>query len=102
LKYKKMPGQITLKKLEQQIARLPIHDQLKLIARISELLSMTQLDRMIAVEEQRVLLKQRENEADKLLAMCDAAAEQWEGDFDANQDIRQIRQERVEQIWQNK
>jgi len=89
-----MSSQITLKKLEQQIARLPIHDQLKLIARISELLSMAQLDRMMAVEEKRILIQQREKEADKLLTMCDAAAEKWEGDFDVNQDIRQIRQER--------
>jgi len=97
-----MPSQITLKKLEQQIVLLPIHDQLKLIARISELLSMAQLDRLIAVEEQRALIQQREKEADELLIMCDAAAEKWEGDFDADQDIRQIRQERDEQIWQNK
>lgn len=97
-----MPGQTTLKKIEQQIVRLPINDQLKLIARISELLSMAQIERIMAVEEQKSLMQQREKEADRLLAICDAAAEQWVGDFDSSQDIRQIRQERVEQIWQNR
>jgi hypothetical protein len=89
-----MPSQITLKKLEQQIVQLPIHDQLKLIARISELLSMTQLNRMMAVEEQSALVQQREKEADRILNICDAAAEKWEGAFDSNQDIHQIRHER--------
>ncbi|MDZ7265462.1 MAG: hypothetical protein ONB16_12810 [candidate division KSB1 bacterium] len=97
-----MSSQTTLKKLEQQIVLLPIQDQLKLIARISELLSMAQLDSMMAVEDQRALIKQREKEADELLRICDTAAEQWEGDFNAELDIRQIRQKRDEQIWQNK
>jgi hypothetical protein len=44
----------------------------------------------------------RQKEADELLAMCDAAAEMWEGEFDAAEDIRQIRRERDEQIWASK
>jgi len=40
----------------------------------------------------------RQQEADRLLALCDAAAELWEGEFDAAEDIRQMRQERDEQI----
>jgi hypothetical protein len=39
-----------------------------------------------------MLLRQRE--ADKLLALCDAAAEIWDSAFDAADDIRQMRQER--------
>lgn len=97
-----MHEQKILKKLEQQIVVLPIQDQLKLIARISELLSMAQLDSMMAIEERKALIKQREKEADELLRLCDAAAEKWEGEFNAEQDIRQIRQKRDEQIWQNK
>ena len=86
-----MQNKLTLKKLEQQIVRLPIHEQLKLIARISELLSMAQLDRMMAIEEQTSLVQEREKEADKILNICDSAAEKWEGDFDSIQDIRQMR-----------
>ncbi|MDZ7362880.1 MAG: hypothetical protein ONB46_19485 [candidate division KSB1 bacterium] len=36
----------------------------------------------------------RRKEADKLIALCDAAAEMWEGAFDAADDIRQMRRER--------
>lgn len=86
-----MSSQTTLKKIEHQIVRLPINDLLKLIARISELLSMAQIERIMAVEEQRSLIQQREKEADSLLAIYDAAAEQWVGDFGSSQDIRQVR-----------
>ena len=41
----------------------------------------------------------RQKEADELLALCDAAAEMWEGEFGAAEDIRQMRRERDEQIW---
>jgi len=37
-------------------------------------------------------------EIDKLLALWDSAAERWEGNFDATEDIRQMRRERDEQI----
>jgi len=42
---------------------------------------------------------QQSSDADKLLALCDAAAEMWNGTFDAVQDIHQVRQQRDEQIW---
>jgi len=41
---------------------------------------------------------QQSSDADKLLALCDAAAEMWNGTFDAVQDIHQVRQQRDEQI----
>jgi len=41
----------------------------------------------------------RQQEADRLLALCDATAELWEGEFDAAEDIRQMRRERDEQIF---
>ena len=84
-----MAAQMTLERLEQQVTRLPTRDQLKLIARISERLSITPLD----------IEKQHAGDADELLALCDAAAEMWEGKFDAAQEIRQMRQKRDEQIW---
>ena len=87
-----MATQPTLERLEQQITRLPVRDQLRLIARISERLSITPLE----------MEKQPPGDADELLALCDAAADMWEGEFDAAQEIRQMRQERDEQIWPSK
>jgi hypothetical protein len=43
----------------------------------------------------------KEREADELLALCDEAAEMWDGKFDSAEDIRRMRKERDEQIWQN-
>jgi len=87
-----MAAQTTLERLEQQITRLPMRDQLKLIARISERLSTTTLE----------IEKPGAADADELLALCDAAADMWEGEFDAVQEIRRMRQERDEQIWPSK
>ncbi len=98
-----MSGQITLEQLEPQIVQLPFHEQLKLIARISEQLSNAPLDMIAAAKEQEETLRQhREREADELLTLCDAAAGMWEGEFDAVEEIRQMRQERDEQIWLSK
>jgi hypothetical protein len=88
-----MTTQTTLERLEQQVTQLPMRDQLKLIARISERLGITP---QIDVE------KQYRESADELLALCDAAADMWEGEFDAAQEIRRMRQERDEQIWPSK
>ena len=94
-----MSSQMTLEQLEQQVAQLPVHERLKLIARVSEQLSITPLNTITeAKEKEETVRQQREKEADELLALCDAAAEMWEGQFDAGQEIRQVRQERDEAI----
>ena len=54
---------------------------------------------MLTVVGEESLRRQRERDADELLSLCDAAAEMWRGDFDAVEEIRQMRQERDEQIW---
>ncbi len=87
-----MTTQTTLERLEQQVTWLPMRDQLRLIARISERLSVTPLD----------IEKQHRGDTDELLALCDAAADMWKGEFDAAQEIRRMRQERDEQIWPSK
>jgi len=87
-----MATQTRLEQLEQQITRLPVREQLRLIARISERLSIAPLD----------IEKPGAADADELLALCDAAADMWEGEFDATREIRQMRQERDEQIWPSK
>jgi hypothetical protein len=97
-----MSGQVTLEEVEQQVAQLPPHEQLKLVALISERLSLaTQATSAVAGDEES-LRQQREREADELLALCDTAAELWEGEFDAAEEIRQMRQERDERVWPSK
>jgi hypothetical protein len=97
-----MSGQVTLEEVEQQVAQLPPHEQLKLVALISERLSLaTQATPAVAGDEES-LRQQREREADELLALCDTAAELWEEEFDAAEEIRQMRQERDERVWPSK
>jgi hypothetical protein len=91
-------NEVALEQLEQQVAQLPPQEQLKLVAHISERLS-TMPPSMLAAVDEESLPRQREREADELLALCDAAAEMWRGEFDAAKEIRQMRQERDEQIW---
>jgi len=45
------------------------------------------------VAGEETLQRHREREAEELLALCDAAAEMWEGEFDAAEEIRQMRQD---------
>lgn len=78
-----------LERLEHEVIRLPIQDQLRLILRVIERLSVIPLERET----------QHPESADELLALCDAAAEKWNGAFDAAHEIRRIRQQRDEQIW---
>ena len=93
-----MSNQEVLEQLERQVAQLPPQEQLKLMAHISERLS-TMSPSMLMVTDEESLQRQRERDADELLALCDAAAEMWRGEFDAVEEIRQMRQERDEKIW---
>jgi len=93
-----MSNQISLEQLEHQVAQLPPQEQLKLVARISERLSTMPLSMLTVVDEES-LRRERGRDTDELLALCDTAAEMWKGEFDAAEEIRQMRQERDEQIW---
>jgi len=95
-----MSNQVTLEQLEQQVVQLSLQEQLRLVAYISQQLSAMPLIVPIVMDED--LQRQREKEADELLALCDAAAEMWEGTFDAAEEIRHMRQNRDEQIWPSK
>jgi len=97
-----MSSQVTLAQVEQQIAQLPLHEQLKLISHIAEQLSTLPPGMPRRIGEEDTLQQQRAREVDELLALCDAAAEMWEGEFDAADEIRQMRQERDEQICLSK
>ncbi|OGO40841.1 MAG: hypothetical protein A2Z04_07410 [Chloroflexi bacterium RBG_16_57_9] len=90
--------ELAFEELEQQITRLPPQEQLKLVAHISERLSAMPVAPLAKVDEESAR-RQREKEADELLALCDEAAEMWEGTFDAAEEIRQMRRDRDEQIW---
>jgi phosphoribosylanthranilate isomerase len=94
-------NQVTLEQLEEQAIQLPLPEQLKLIAYLSERLSVA-TPSAPATEREESSRQQREREADEILALCDAAAELWQGEFEAEKEIRQLRQERDERIWQSK
>ncbi len=82
--------------VEQQVVQLPLQAQLKLVVSIAERLSAMPFTTPTAkIEEQR---QTRLAEVDAWLAECDAIAESIEGEFDAAEDLRQIREERASQL----
>jgi len=89
-----MANQATLEQVEQLAAQLPPPEQLKLVARICAQLSATSLAE--SNEEKR--RRERLAQVDAWLAECDAVAESIEGEFDAAEDIRQIREERANRL----
>lgn len=86
---------MTLEQLEQYVVQLKPQEQLRLVARISERLS------AIFMPKTTNTRPQRKKEVDRLLALCDEAAEMWDGPFDAVSDIHQMRQEREDELWQS-
>jgi len=88
---------ITFNQLNQQVALLPPTEQLKLAAHICERLTDHVFIPATPIVKDAAVLRQKQ--AKKLLALCDAAAEMWEGEFDSAEDIRQMREERDEQVW---
>lgn len=96
-----MPNHMTSDQLEHLVAQLPPDDQLKLVAHICSQLSAAPLDMPISHDEKERQC-QREKDADEILALCDAAAEQWEGELDSTGEIRQMRRDRDEEICPSK
>jgi hypothetical protein len=90
-----MSNQVTLEQIEQQVMQLSPQEQLKLVMHISERLSAMPLV-VPMMRDEESLRRQRGKEA------CDAAAEMWEGTFDAAEEIRLMRWDRDEQIWPSK
>ena len=88
---------MSVDQLNQQAALLPPTEQLKLVAHICERLTdHTFIPATPTVKDAAAL---RQKKAKELLALCDAAAEMWEDEFDSAEDIRQMREERDEQVW---
>jgi hypothetical protein len=85
---------LTFEELEQQVAQLPPHQQLRLLARISEKLSTFIFNLAPAREnEEKRMPQERQVRFDAWLAECDRVADLWEGTFDSAEDLRRIRDE---------
>ena len=88
---------VTGEELQKRLTSLPPAEQLKLMAHLCEQLNSSLFSKKSEVTNEWA--QKREIGADELLALCDAAAEMWEGEFDVAEEIRQMRQERDEQTW---
>jgi hypothetical protein len=91
-----MSERVTLEQVEQLAMQLPPAEQLKLMAHISERLS--RLETMVSPSDAGRMKREREATADALIQELDAIAESIEGEFDSAEDIRQIREERANQL----
>lgn len=84
---------VALGEVEQLTAQLPPPQRLKLVASICEQLS------AVATEDESEQVSQvRLQLAEELLAECYEIDDDSKGDFDAAQDIRQIREERANRL----
>lgn len=91
-----MANNVTLEQIEQLAVQLPPPEQLKLVARISDRLS-----QLLPAAQETDMERQRRDYAARVkafLAACDEVAEQIEGEFDSAEDLRQIREERMERL----
>lgn len=96
-----MSDELDVAELEQQIAQLPIPEQLRLAAHICERLS-NPPQRTMPASNAEILRQQPQQGVDALLALCENAAAKWEGKFDSASDIQQLRQGRDDQVWLSK
>jgi len=88
---------VSLKQVKQQTLQLPLQEQLKLVMSIVQRISALPLIEPIMKIEQQTR-QARLAEVDAWLADCDAVAESIEGEFDAAEDLRQIREERASRL----
>ena len=86
-----MSNGATLEQVSQLVAQLPPPERLRLMVQMYEQLSTMQ----IAESDEEKVRQERLAQMDAWLAACDAVAESIEGEFDSAEDIRQIREERV-------
>lgn len=91
-----MSNTISLNQVEGLALQLPPSDQLKLVAHISEQLG----DRMPAsgLNDAPDARREREAQAEALLAELDAIAESIEGQSNSAEDIRRLRTERASRL----
>ena len=84
---------ITLEQVEKLVVQLPPSDQLKLVSRVSEWLSVMLPAPPTEEPVEKQARQERLAQIDAWIAKCDEVAEQWEGEFDAVADLRRIREE---------
>jgi hypothetical protein len=82
----------TLEQVERQVIQLPLREQIKLIAHISERLGALPLA-MSSAEGEEEARAERLAQAEAWIARCDQVAELWKGEFDSAADLRRIRDE---------
>lgn len=90
-----MSTQVSFEHVEELAAKLPPVEQFKLLARLSEQLHDTMRTFFRSTTPRQL---EREVMADALMTELDVIAEGIEGRFDSAEDIRQIREERVERL----
>jgi len=84
-----MSNTVTIGEVEQLVVQLPLPERLKLAARICEQLS------SVTTEYDAERVRQvRLQLAEELLAECNDIEDDSQGEFDATQDIRRMREER--------
>jgi hypothetical protein len=99
----KMASPLDVRELEEQVLQLSPQEQLRIVARIADQLRVIPFETLPLVEtEDEKMRKEREREVDELIALCNAAADMWESDFDVVEEIHRMREERDEQIWASK
>jgi hypothetical protein len=91
---------VTIEELEQQISKLSLQDQLRLVARVSERLSVVVMPTQAESQDDEYRAR-RLAEVDAWITEADVVAELWEGEFDSAEDIRRMREDRDNQLLTN-
>lgn len=87
-----MSRKVTLEEVERLASQLPSPERLKLVTRICN-----QLGAATRATGEKVH-RERMAQVDAWLEECDAVAESIQGQFDAAEDIRRIREERANRL----
>jgi len=88
-----MADTVNLEQAEKLVAQLPPQEQLKLVARICEQLSVAPTVVSSEAGTEEWVLQERLAKLDAWLAECEKVAALWEGEFDSAADLRCIRDE---------
>jgi hypothetical protein len=93
-----MTGNVSLEQVEALAAQLSPSERLKLAARICQQLSDVPAEFSTLPKDNDRARQERLAEVDALLAELDAVADSIEGEFDAVEDLRRIRDERADRL----
>jgi len=96
-----MAKPVTLEQVEELAAQLSPQEQLKLVAHISERLSNTLPGALVEGSIEERIRKERLQLAEELLAEVEDIKDDSQGEFDAAETIRRMRDERIAQICQS-